>query len=848
MNQPTIQLDAALRSSPRVQLGVDRLRHSIRSPLSISLDSSIGRREGFHLAGSDDAGFALRAADESGALYGCVELESRLRANQSTLDFADAPEFRIRGVAVGMQKTFILPGRKVYEYPFTRELFPFFYDRQHWTTFLDFLLERRFNALFLWAGHPFSSLVRLKDYPFAVEVDDEQFAENVAAYKWLAGECDRRGIWLVQKFYSIILPPGFAERFGCDTQLSAPTPQAADYTRQCVAEFVKTFPNVGLMPCLGEALQGIDNQIFWCNEVILAGVKDGMAMAGLKKQPPIVLRTHATDARIVVPRALEVYENLYTEAKYNGESLTTWQPRGVRRDLHRTMSKLGSTHLINVHILANLEPFRYGAQRFIHRCMRAARDELGANGLHLYPLTFWDWPVTPDDSTPRLKQWERDWMWFESWSRYAWKIDRDESNERRFWLNELSKRFGERAAGAMLDAINDIGECAPRILRRFGITEGNRQTMSLGMPLDALVNPGRYKPFPELWESQSPPGERLQEFVERELAGLPHEGETPPQICDEVEAFADAAEKSIDSVASFVESDHEEFARIRNDIHCIAEMSRSYAAKARAAIGVLKHRANADVAELDRAATDLERSLIHFRKLAGLTESTYLYANSMQTSQRRIPVIGGLDGKPANFHWRDLLPVYEQELIDFRDYVERVKRGDVKSAIDETGINQLPKVFPISVEGGELFDVQVGSLVFTDRPWRITSLAPELQSQPGVRVALDATTPRRITLDLPKPATVLVGYFQSNDSRWLKVPDLETDAVASDWIDVEPALLNVATIPGAPPLHVHRVNQPAGRHTIDLRGEGAFVILGITDENAVIRQRDCMRGLSNSKA
>ena len=47
------------------------------------------------------------------------------------------------------------------------------------------------------------------------------------------------------------------------------------------------------------------------------------------------------------------------------------------------------------------------------------------------------------------------------------------------------------------------------LIRRFGITEGNRQTLSLGMTLDQLVNPKRYNAITELWESQAPPGERL---------------------------------------------------------------------------------------------------------------------------------------------------------------------------------------------------------------------------------------------------------------------------------------------------------------------------------------------------
>ena len=63
--------------------------------------------------------------------------------------------------------------------------------------------------------------------------------------------------------------------------------------------------------------------------------------------------------------------------------------------------------------------------------------------------------------------------------------------------------------------------------------------MSLGMTLDQLVDPEKYRPFPELWESQSPPGERLQEYVEREWNKQPHEGETPPQIVAEVLEFSE---------------------------------------------------------------------------------------------------------------------------------------------------------------------------------------------------------------------------------------------------------------------------------------------------------------------
>ena len=118
-------------------------------------------------------------------------------------------------------------------------------------------------------------------------------------FRWLAAECDRRGIWLVQQFYSIIVSQPFAKKHGLEAQLSASTPLVDDYMRKSIAEFVRQFPHVGLMPCLGEALQNQAAQTRWLTEVILPGVKDGMAAAGLTTEPPVVLRTHATDATIV---------------------------------------------------------------------------------------------------------------------------------------------------------------------------------------------------------------------------------------------------------------------------------------------------------------------------------------------------------------------------------------------------------------------------------------------------------------------------------------------------------------------------------------------------------------------
>src|SRR4029453_5553006 len=147
--------------------------------------------EGFTIQTTADGTTAIMGNDDSGALYGCLELAGRVRETRKfphIAQFTDAPVMKLRGPCIGMQKTFILPGRKVYEYPYTPELFPFFYDKAQWTEYLDFLAENRMNSLFLWNGHPFASLVKVAEYPYALEVGDDVFPRNVEIFRYITEE------------------------------------------------------------------------------------------------------------------------------------------------------------------------------------------------------------------------------------------------------------------------------------------------------------------------------------------------------------------------------------------------------------------------------------------------------------------------------------------------------------------------------------------------------------------------------------------------------------------------------------------------------------------------------------
>lgn len=807
--------------------------------------------EGFYVATLPGGLIVVAGGGDTGVLYGCQELCRIIAASGGLppdIAYGDAPVMKLRGPVVPLQLTRVEPPRRTYEYPITPGRFPWFYDQDMWVDHLDRMFEQRCNVIYVWSGHPFSSLVKLPEYPEALEVTEEEFARNVALFRWLAEECDRRGIWLVLKFYNIHIPLPFAEKHGLDLHQPKPLPLTSDYYIRSISAFIRSFPNVGLMVCLGEALQGALYGTEWFNDTILRGVREGLKDWD-GELPPIIVRAHAIPAEKVMEAAIPLYGNLYTEAKYNGESLTTYTPRGRWQDIHRHLSELNSVHLFNVHILANLEPFRYGAPGFIQKCVQAAKYRLHANGIHLYPLFYWDWPYAPDRTSPRLKQVERDWIWFEAWFRYAWNPDLDPQLERLYWTRRLAEAYGSEEAGeAILDAYESAGECAPKLLRRFGITEGNRQTMSLGMTVSQLINPEQYRAWKELWECQAPEGERLETYVERELGGEAHVGETPPEVLDNVETHARLAEEAIARARGGVERNREEFERLAQDVRAIALMTRSYAAKARAALRIARYRklAAGDYASashlglLEEALPELRRSLETYRELTALTDRTYLYANSMQTPMRKVPFPDG----EKYAHWRDCLPLYEAEFAAFEQSVAKLRQGQLPPLLLEAGEKQAPyaqaqAAFELHSPNAETYTLDEQCALFTEGDMLASNVADELRGLTGIRFSVQEASRDGVELDieLKEPASVLIGYFRSDHPQWLQVPDPEVNTHADDRGGLAPKIVNAIKVYFQPSVNIHAFAYEAGRHRIVL-GRGAYVVAGIVKAGQPIRVRD----------
>lgn len=799
-------------------------------------------KEGFEIRPKGNL-LVLRGNDASGALYACMEISDKVKDSGKIplgLSKNDNPEMVLRGTCIGMQKPYYLPGHGAYEYPYTPATFPWFYDKKMWTKYLDMLLENRMNSLYLWNGHPFSSLVKLPDYPFALEVSEEDFQKNEEIFDFLTKEADKRGIWVIQMFYNIIVPKPFADHYGIKTQDRNVkiTPLLSDYTRKSIAAFIEKYPHVGLLICLGEAMNTYEDDVEWFTKTIIPGVKDGLKALGKTEEVPIILRAHDTNCKMDMEAALPLYKNLYTMNKYNGESLVTYNPGGPWAETHMALSKLGSTHISNVHILSNLEPFRWSSPDFVQKSVQAMHAIHGASGLHLYPqASYWDWPYSADSvSGGRLYEMDRDWMWYKAWARYAWNCKRDRNTEKEYWAEQLDKVYGcGDQSRDILKAYEEMGEISPMLTRKFAITEGNRQTFLLGSFMSQLVNPDRWHVFADFPASCDPGGERLADWVNKEWKGEKHLDNNPMNVIKEVVAHADSSVAAIERVKD-VKTNKEEFSRLKNDVYCMRAFAYFMYYKVNAAMLVMRYELSNDMNDLDKAVPFMEKSIDRYKVLVELTRDKYLYANSMQTRQRKIP-IGGDNMK--NKTWAEILPLFENELNNYKANILRLKK------IKE-GTLTMPEIQPLKPAdvkilspGMKLVTLDEAPQIFTDRESKVIKYAEELKNLGGLRFSYDGQRkePTEIRFSCKKPVSVLVGYFSPINTDYLFSPRLETDASADDFGQAEARIANAMEISGQPQVNIHTYTFNAGENTLKLPN-GVVLVLGFTDGTKPVASRD----------
>ena len=619
--------------------------------------------ESFAILSKPDGGTIIAGADDAGILYGCMEMASRVgRTGKIPAELAifESPAMTLRSTCIQLMKL------GLYDYPITPKEFPFFYDKKMWTEYLDFICRNRFNAITFWNGHPFAYFIEMDKYPEAQKgMGDDVISANREMLKWLSSEAEKRNIWLMFEFYNIHTSVYFAEAHKLPPHgISEPTPLLREYTEYVIQKFVGDYPSIGLYICPGEELAA-DHVVEWVDTVIFEAVRK------TGKKPPIVVRSWGwlkfEDMKVLASK----YSNLYTERKYNVEMIA-----GMDVDpVNAQWAQLSNQHVVNVHMVGNLEPFRWGAPSYVQGCVRSSIEEGGGTGIHLFPRKAWRWPYGCDRVDKPQLQWNRDRFWFEVWGRYAWEPNRGQTAERDYWVQRFGEEYGSEEAGRyILAAYEASADVLPALTRLFWVQNSNHWVVSAGIMLDQIIALGSIQKQ-SLDESGYLPRvetETIAEYLEAVKKGKTRADRmTPMDLLDKKIAEAEEAVEKARFGVRMARRNKDEAQRIQSDLEAMLLAVKFYKYKLEAAAAKVLFEAGTEKQKNAAACVKgLENSFVVFSELAGLTKKTY-------ESLSDVPAWYPSLALPCPYHWTDILPIYAKELEDTKK-IMTMKESDTK--------------------------------------------------------------------------------------------------------------------------------------------------------------------------
>jgi hypothetical protein len=383
--------------------------------VTITYDSALGSPEAFGVSEKAHGRFEVTAGGPAGALYGVQEI----LLPQSVVESEGAPDFEVRGAVLMM-----LSASWGYQSELSPERYPWFYDRELMTRYLDYLTSARLNTLIIWSGHLFPHILELPEYPHASRFSAEEIKRNQEQFRWLTTECAKRNITVLTHFYNIHISADLAEAMGRTgdepTRYEEPDEFVTKYYQTLLTRYFETFPGVGLYICPGESL-GLEYQESWFRDVVF----DVAEKTG--RQPPLVIRDWTLDPEFQ-EKLPEMYPNLYSELKHNDETITSPWPD----ERHEQWAGVLQGHIVNLHDPADAAPYHVGSPRLLGEMVRHWRDAGYFSGSWWYPPQSWIWPNTLDrvaEGDDASAAWtkvafERDPLWHLLEGRLLWDSDR----------------------------------------------------------------------------------------------------------------------------------------------------------------------------------------------------------------------------------------------------------------------------------------------------------------------------------------------------------------------------------------------------------------------------------------
>lgn len=658
---------------------VDRPNATGEEEISVSMLSSddLIQKEGFTLAHTS-SGIEIRALDESGAMYGLLELADMIDIH----GINQVPEKTVNARFPFRAIKYNIPWgsyRRDSSLQLHKETVR---DLEYWEGFLDMMAENRFNSLTLWSLHPFSYMIRPTNFPLACSFDDAELKEWQDFWHTLFQMAKDRGIETYLVNWNIFVSEGFIENYAPDANSdlgnhymdSNNDPVIERYTSECVTQLINEYPNLtGLGISLGEGMHDMDAQEReeWITRTFVAGMAEARRKIKFIHRVPFTAKANdpgSTDrATETMTReaieSLDVIKPVWVEIKFNwshghstpklvqvhGGSISDayWNPlpknyaiTWMIRNEDFFILRWGEPDFIREHIKQNGQSY-VGGYFIGSECYIPAKEYTHVPGHEHISWTY---------------AWERPWLYYKQWGRLLY--DPETSDD--VFANDFDKRYGSGVGSKMVEAY----KLASRTPLRFASYVFS--TWDFTLYAEGMLVPNTYKdigyndgksPFLSLeelmdFEVLDPAYLSVKDFVKAQQDGSVEDTKISPlELADELQESGEQALEIVQSISP----DKPTLECEIMDVQAWCYQGLYFANKLRAAVALETYRVTGDPGKKKEAIAFIKLAKTHYQQLVDVTLRHHQPISMVQV-------------KNMKFHWENFTDQVDRDISVAENY------------------------------------------------------------------------------------------------------------------------------------------------------------------------------------
>ncbi|PKQ45801.1 glycoside hydrolase family 20 zincin-like fold domain-containing protein [Confluentibacter flavum] len=520
-------------------------------------------------------------------------------------------------------------------------------DLEYWEAFLDMMSYNRFNVLTVWNLHPYTFMIKPKNFPEASEWTDEEMKEWKHLFSSIFKMAKERGIDTYVMPFNIFVPPSFAEKHGVALNnlehhhyVDADTSQIIKtYTRESVTQLLNEYPDLsGMGLTLGEGMGGMTpfEREQWMQETIIAGMQQANRTSKLIHRIPFSGNTESLGATSMEMEQI-TRDGIEKEAAMEKIEKPVWASMKFNWSHPHSTTKLIKVHggklygkyfdpipqdFKIVWTVRNEDFFclRWGVEEFARAHIKAnTPDYVGGYfiGSETY-IPAKDYFTNPDYKISAKYAFERQWLFYKLWGRLLYNSDTPNT----VFINEFKQRYGETHAEKLFKASNLAGKTPLRLVSFFdstwdftmyaeGFTYRNPETENVEfIDINRFIN---QPPLDTTFVS-------IANYVKNtSQQPWPKEFTTPIMLANDLERDSKEALRLVENITE----DNTDLMYEVADIKTWAYMGLYMAEKIKGGLALETYRQNSDSKNKQLAMTHLENALGHWDKIIEITRPIY---------------------------------------------------------------------------------------------------------------------------------------------------------------------------------------------------------------------------------